>query len=154
MFAAIEEMAAFTREALGEDRIAWLRALPRAHVQSGVVLVHATPASLWKAPMPAATDGDLQSVYAGLGHPIAVYGHIHRPYVRSLPGMIVANSGSVGQPHDGDRHASYLLIDGIQPAIRRVEYDVDREIKALAVSRMPHAEWMARILESASPQIP
>src|ERR1700735_5251255 len=79
MFAAIEEMAAFTREALGEERIDGLRALPRAHVEVDVALVHASPASLWKAPMPAATDDDLQSVYAGLGHAIAVYGHIDRP---------------------------------------------------------------------------
>jgi hypothetical protein len=68
--------------------------------------------------------------------------------------MIVANSGSVGQPHDGDRRASYLLIDGIQPAIRRVAYDLEHEVKALAASRLPHAEWMARILQSASPQMP
>ena len=40
------------------------------------------------------------------------------------------------------------------PAIRRVEYDVDRELKALTGCGLPHAEWVAKILDSASPQMP
>jgi hypothetical protein len=35
-----------------------------------------------------------------------------------------------------------------------VEYDVERELKVLRSSRRPHAEWIARILESARPQMP
>jgi diadenosine tetraphosphatase ApaH/serine/threonine PP2A family protein phosphatase len=50
--------------------------------------------------------------------------------------MIVVNTGSVGLPYDGDRRASYLLIDDSKPEIRRVEYDMDRELGALScVSR-------------------
>ncbi|PYU18021.1 MAG: YfcE family phosphodiesterase, partial [Acidobacteria bacterium] len=41
--------------------------------------------------------------------------------------MIVANTGSVGLPYDGDRRAAYLLLDESEPSIRPVEYDVDRE---------------------------
>ena len=52
----------------------------------------------------------------------------------------MANSGSVGLPHDGDRRASYLLLDDGQASIGRVEYDVDIELKALRSSRRPHAD--------------
>lgn len=52
LFSVIEEMAAYTREALGEERLAWLRALPRMQVRVGVALVHASPESLWRAPGP------------------------------------------------------------------------------------------------------
>jgi hypothetical protein len=68
--------------------------------------------------------------------------------------LIVANSGSVGMPFDGDRRASYLLIDGAEPTLRRVEYDVDREIKALRECGLPHADWIARMLSTGSPQLP
>ena len=68
--------------------------------------------------------------------------------------MTVVNTGSVSLSHDGDRRASYLLLDDRKPEIRRVEYDVDRELKALLSSGLPHADWIARILESARPQMP
>lgn len=154
LFDTIEEMAAAARELLGEDRLAWLRGLPRAQIHEHFALVHASPGDPWRSPMDNAADADLASVYGPLGRPVTVYGHIHRPFVRSVPGVVVANSGSVGLPHDGDRRASYLLLDDSTPSIRRVEYDVDREVKALAAFGRPHADWIARILKSASPQMP
>jgi len=154
MFAAIEEMAVATREALGEERLAWLRALPCRQMHGPMALVHASPESPWRAPAPEASDAELESVYSPLGRPIAVYGHIHRSYIRSVSGMIVANSGSVSLSYDGDRRAAYLLLDESRPSIRRVEYDVDRELKALSACGLPHADWVARTLDSATPQMP
>jgi predicted phosphodiesterase len=154
LFAAIEEMAAATRAALGEERLAWLRALPRIQIHGPMALVHASPETPWRAPAPEASDAELESVYGPLGQPIAIYAHIHRSYIRSVSGMIVANTGSVSLSYDGDRRAAYLLLDESQPAIRRVEYDVDRELKALANCGLPHADWVAKILNSASPQMP
>jgi len=43
---------------------------------------------------------------------------------------------------------------GSTPTIRRVEYDVDKELKALSTCGLPHSDWIARTLESASPQMP
>src|SRR5918996_504138 len=112
-----------TRELLGRERIGWLRALPRVHRIEQMVVVHASPDALWQAPLPDAGDDALSEAYAALGAEVVVYGHIHRPYVRILPGFTVANSGSVGQPWDGDARASYLLVDDGEGSIRRVEYD-------------------------------
>ncbi len=154
LFAVIEEMAAATRNALGEERLAWLRALPRSQVHGPMALVHASPESHWRAPIPEATDAELESVYSPLGQPVAIYAHIHRPYVRRVSGMIVANTGSVSLSHDGDRRASYLLLDDAMPAIRRVEYDVDREMKALSACGLPHADWVGKTLASGSFQMP
>ena len=96
----------------------------------------------------------LPSMPIGPGQPIAVYAHIHRPYIRSVSGMIVANTGSVGLPYDGDRRAAYLLLDGSEPSIRRVEYDVDREIETLSACGLPHGDWIAKVLESGRYQGP
>ena len=150
----LEEMAAATREALGEERLDWLRNLPRMQMRREVALVHASPESLWRSPMPEASDADLAAEYSQLRSPVVVYGHIHRPYIRQIAGMTIANSGSVGLPHDGDRRAGYLLLEHSRPEIRRVAYDVDRELKALAQSGRPHASWIVKILESARPQMP
>ncbi len=189
MFAVIEEMAAFTRETLGEARIAWLRDLPRVRIQDPIALVHASPESTWRSPAHEASDAELATVYAPLGKPIVVYGHIHRSFIRRIaraivsdqpvsdqpvsdhagsqhaasddPGsgrgfaeLIVANTGSVSLSYDGDPRASYLLLDGSTPEIRRVEYDVDQEIKALSTCGLPHSDWIARSLQAAGPQMP
>jgi predicted phosphodiesterase len=154
LFAVVEEMAVATREALGEDRLTWLRDLPRTQIQGPMALVHASPDSLWRAPLPEASDAELESVYGPLGQPIAIYGHVHRSYVRSVSKMIVANTGSVSLSYDGDRRAAYLVLDESTPTIRRVKYDVDKEIKALSICGFPHADWVAKTLESARPRMP
>lgn len=152
--AAIEEMAAADREALGEERLGWLRGLPRVHIEGQMALVHASPATTWRAPAADANDVELEAMYAPLGRPLAVYGHIHRAFIRKMAAMTVANMGSVSLSFDGDPRAAYLLLDDYVPAIRRVEYDVDSEVKALSASGLPHAGWIARILVSAAPQMP
>lgn len=151
---ATREMAAAAREALGEDRLAWLRRLPRLQSHGPMALVHASPGSPWRAPAPEVSDAELESVYRPLGKPVVVYGHIHRPFIRGMSNMIVANSGSVSLSYDGDPRASYLLLDDSTPTIRRVPYDVDREIKTLSASGRPYADWIAKILLSGRQQMP
>lgn len=145
-------MTAFTREALGEERVAWLGALPRLVIHPPVTLVHASPASAWNSPPAGATNAELESTYSQLGQAIAIYGHIHQPFVRDVAGFTVINTGSVSQSFDGDPRASYLLIDNGTPKIRRVEYDIEREINAITACGLPHADWMARTLRAARPQ--
>jgi predicted phosphodiesterase len=151
---AVREMTAFTRDALGEARIAWLGALPPVVIHPPVALVHASPATAWRSPIAGATNAELESTYLPLGQAIAVYGHIHQPFVRDVAGLTVVNTGSVSQSFDGDPRASYLLIDNGMPKIRRVEYDIEREIDAIGASGLPHADWVARTLHTARPQMP
>jgi predicted phosphodiesterase len=164
IWSAVREMAAATRAALGAERLAWLRGLPGVQVYGSMALVHASPKSCWVAPGPEASDAALEAVYGPLGRPVAVYGHIHSAYIRSGPAMTVVNTGSVSLSYDGDPRAAYLLLDDFllddfllddsKPVIRRVEYDVDREIKTLVDGDFPHAGWLARMLKSARPEMP
>ncbi len=85
LFDVIEEMAAATRERLGAERLEWLRGLPHLHIHGPVALVHASPASAWHAPAVDASGAALESMYVPLGQPVAVHGHIHRPYIRRTP---------------------------------------------------------------------
>ena len=154
LFSMIEQMAQVTRELLGEDRLAWLRTLPQEQSHGAIALVHASPESRWRAPLPETSDQEMELIYGALGQPIIVYAHIHRPYIRRMATRIVANSGSVGLPYDGDRRAAYLVVDESGPVIHRVEYDIEKEVKALSQSRIPHTEWIARTLLSGSFQMP
>jgi putative phosphoesterase len=155
LLAAVERIIPETCARLGENRMRWLKTLPHVERQTTMALVHASPKNLWQAPSPEASDEELEEVYHCLDVPVAVYAHIHRPYVRKLPGMTVANTGSVSLSYDGDRRASYLIVDETQSMeesnvwVRRVEYDVDCEAEALLSSGMPHAEWISRTLRAA-----
>ncbi len=151
---AVEDIAMWTRERLGDERLEWLRGLPRVHLLDEVALVHASPADFWRCPGIDATDQMLRGTYESLGRLVTVYGHLHRPFVRKMGELIVANSGSVSLSYTGQARASYLLLDDGEARVRFVEYDVRREIQALLNSTLPHAEWIAAMLETASFQMP
>lgn len=87
-------------------------------------------------------------VSGSLGGPqFVIYGHVHRPFIRMVPGLTVANCGSVSLSYD-DPRASYLVLDDGKATIRRVEYDVELEVRGLLASGYPYASWLARILQT------
>jgi diadenosine tetraphosphatase ApaH/serine/threonine PP2A family protein phosphatase len=140
-----DQYAPDTRARLGEARVAWLRTLPEKHRTEAVTVVHAQPGDLWRAPMPDAGDPELSAAYAPLEAAHVGYGHIHRPFVRQLGQMTVANAGSVGLPWDGDPRAAYLLMDDGVPEIIRVRYDVELDAEALRALRHPDAARLAEM---------
>lgn len=144
-------IAAATRDMLGAERVAWLKTLPLEwRAGDRVALVHAAPGDTWKVVQPEASDAEMREVYGPLGAWLAVYCHIHRPYVRNLGDFTLANSGSVGMPFDGDRRSSYLLVEDGQPAIRRVAYDVERHIADLERSGYPTSRWLIERARNAT----
>lgn len=149
LFDAIGEMAQFTRELLGAERLAWLEELPLSQNTASIAFVHASPESLWLSPGANASDDELQTTYRALDRPLTVYAHIHHPYIRRMGDRTIANTGSVSLSYDGDPRASYLLVDEDKPSIRRVAYDIAAEAKALVDSGIPHTDWVARSLEEA-----
>lgn len=150
LLATLEHFAGATRKMIGEKRIQWLKQLPPELRHQDTVLLHASPGNIWKAPMDMADDAVLAEIYSSLRAKIVVYCHIHRPFVRQVGGMTVCNCGSVGSPYDGDPRASYLVIDDDQPSIRRVEYDMEKEVGRLLASDYPQKEWIARLRRSGS----
>ena len=140
-----ESFAPATAEMLGEDRIAWLRTLAAEQRIEDVTVVHAAPGDLWRAPGPNDSDESFTDTYSPLGSRVVVYGHIHRPFVRRVAEMWVANSGSAGMSYDGDPRASYALVDGDDVRIRRVTFDIERDIADLNAAKYPFAPWLAEV---------
>lgn len=149
-----QDQAPATRDLIGEARLAWLRQLPMEWHDETLAVVHAAPGDLWRSPMHNATDEVLEQTYAPLERPIVAYGHIHVPFVRSVGNRVIANCGSAGMPFDGDPRASYLLIDEGAPSIRRVEYDVEEEVRSLMESSYPDRQRIAETLRSARYVLP
>ena len=142
----------WARERLGEESNRWLQNQPLEWRQEDrLALVHAVPGDLWKAVGPQTHDSELRAIYGPLGARLAVYCHIHRPYVRELGDLTVANTGSVGLPFDGDTRASYLLVEDGKPGIRRVDYEVERAVQDVEEAGHPDAANIARIYRTASP---
>jgi putative phosphoesterase len=147
----VDRTIAATIDAIGDQRLDWLRSLPGQWATQNVTILHAGANDLWRSPAANATDDELITAYGSFGTPRVVYGHIHCPYVRRLASFTVANSGSVSLPYDGDARAAYLLIDDKQITIRRVEYDIEREVNALFETRCPDAAWLAEMLRKGRP---
>ena len=152
----VREIAAATRAVLGEERLEWLRGLPLAVALPGFALVHAQPGDCWRAPAADAPDAELERIYGPLGAPVAACGHTHLPSIRKLMGnpQLLVNTGSVGMPYDGDPQASYLLLEDEEASIRRVPYDVERELQRLAACGLPGAGWTAKTLQASAPTMP
>lgn len=139
-----------TLDAIGEERLAWLRALPARWSGHDLTVVHASPDDFWRSPMGDAGDEELTSTYGQLGTGRVVYGHIHVPFVRRLPAFTLANSGSVSLPFDGDPRAAYAVVDDDRITIRRVEYDVEREAASLVERSWPDGGAIADTLRAGA----
>jgi putative phosphoesterase len=147
----LTETIPFIGQAIGEERLDWLRSLPRRWAHDDVTVMHAGPDDVWHSPWSNASDEELEGFYGPLQCRAVVYGHIHHAFVRRLSKFTVANSGSLSFSYDGDPRAAYVLIDGDEIIIRRVEYDVEEEIRWLCAVHYPDADWLAQIYRAAAP---
>ena len=111
------------REALGDEMVGELAALPEQLVEDGVRYCHGSPVSDVQSflPEPSPEEPELMG---GVTERMLVFGHTHLPFRREGPdGIELLNPGSVGIPLDGDTRAAYALLhDDGRVEQRRVEY--------------------------------
>jgi len=137
-----------TLDAIGDDRLAWLRRLPLRWSAHDLSVVHAVPNDAWGIVPATASDEDMERVYGVLGSTRVVYGHVHTPFVRRLRTFTLANMGAVSQSFDGDTRAAYAVVDDDSVEIRRLEYDIETEVRLLLRSNDPFAESTAQTLRT------
>lgn len=138
--------------------IDYLRALPlTAHVEIDGLrmhLVHACPSdALFFYIRPDAPECDWAAALQGTPEEtdLVLVGHTHLPFVKQCGRLTVVNPGSVGQPKDGQPHASYATIeeDG-RVRLQRVAYDVERAVSRLMGLDLPPdvAQQLVSVLRS------
>ena len=155
-------------EDLGDEPIAWMRALPPAAQLGEIYACHGTPDSdvtylLEEVASGEAVLRDEQDIRARLGvidARVIVCGHSHTPRALTLPdGTLIVNPGSVGlpaydddlpQPHrmqTGTPHARWALIEqtpqGWRADLRSTAYDYEAAaVQAEARQRADWAGWL------------
>ena len=139
----------WTRDALDAGDIAWLDSLPFSVVKTGIALVHST----MDKPKEFGYVFDNKQAEANFAQqtaPLCFHGHTHCPIIfekhmagvyridpqeleqtdfmfKLAPGRkYFINVGSVGQPRDGDRRATYAIYSPKERTVRfrRLEYDI------------------------------
>ena len=126
----------YAREELDDERIEWLAGLPdqRLAFDGRMKIVHGHPDDPNRYTYPELFSEDLLD-----GEAVLVMGHTHVQAHETYDDGVVLNPGSVGQPRDEDPRAAYAVVDLDTLAVdeRRVEYDVDRVVDAIADAGLP-----------------
>lgn len=129
---AIVDGAEWAHDALGDDRLAWLRRLPaerrlRTDDDTLVLVCHASPGSQTSGFDQHLDPSVTIERVARTDARVIVCGHTHIPEVRDLGWKVIVNVGSAGYVFDGDPTASWALIDladgEVQAEIRRTAFD-------------------------------
>jgi len=138
-------------DALGEDRLAWLNALPAqlAVPEQDALLVHATPRGDEEMLMPETPASEAAAMLAGVGLHTLLCGHVHIQYRRPVAGHDVINPGSVGMPLDGDPRAAWAIASDGRVELRRTAYDVDAVADRVQREDGPFADMVGRRLRTA-----
>jgi predicted phosphodiesterase len=146
---------AWTRGALRDSSLEILRTSPlkAEPAGKGITLVHATPfePEQWHYLL-RLSDAEINFRY--MQTDICFVGHSHKPFiivmspsgelrmhkqeVKKLTGCrYIVNTGSVGQPRDGDPRACYAIVEDDVIGLARVEYDIRGTQKKMEELHLP-----------------
>jgi len=153
------QAAVWTRERLTPSNLRWLRSLPEGPVvvDGAFAVAHGTPID-----EDAYIFGEIEAlnVFRQTAFPLCFFGHSHFPVIFGLspdaiqtvltmppsfrfrlePGVrYLVNPGSIGQPRDGNPHASFAIFDSDTRTvtIHRVPYRVERTQKKILDAGLP-----------------
>ncbi len=152
----------WTRRQLSRDQIQYLKNLRFSRMVDGFTIVHSTldMPEKWGYVIDA-LDADANFNYQTSS--VCFHGHTHVPVVFERQGRVVrssfttfnttlgrkcfVNTGSVGQPRDGDPRASYVIYEpsARRVDLRRIEYDIATTQRKIIEAGLP--ERLARRLE-------
>ena len=106
-----------------------------------VLFCHATPRNDTEIFTRQTPDDPLLPIFGSLGVALAVCGHTHMQFDRTIGTVRVVNAGSVGMPF-GDPGAYWLLL-GPDVQLRRTSYDLAEAANRIQSTTYPDAEEFA-----------
>jgi len=143
---AFEAAAEWAHDALGDERLDWLRRLPaerrlRTEDDTLVLVTHASPGSQTAGFDPALDASVVLERLSRTDARIIACGHTHLPEIRDFGWKVIVNDGSAGYVFDGDPTASWALVDvddgKVSAEIRRTEYDALAVATAISARGLP-----------------
>jgi predicted phosphodiesterase len=157
-FADITHWGAAQLDDADRDFISSLRPTVELSLGSGGSLLccHGSPRGYNDVIVATTPDDDLDGMIAGHDATIIAGGHTHVRLLRAYQGREIVNPGSVGLAYqffpDGSVRVppwaefailSYADDASVSVSFRRVSYDRDATVRAMAEREMPHAAWWA-----------
>lgn len=134
------------------QRMTYICRLPRLVEEGAVLFVHGSPrgpTNEYVFPEDTQNIKKMDKLFSLVSH-LCFQGHTHVPgiftsdmrFVRPMDAAtgydvrdrserLMINVGSVGQPRDGDPRSCYAIFDGEMIQFRRVNYDVERTVRAI-----------------------
>jgi predicted phosphodiesterase len=143
---AIVAAAEWAHDALGPERVDWLRRLPserRVRTEDDTLLLgcHGSPGSQTAGFDRALDPTVIIERVARTDARVILCGHTHMPEIRDLGWKMIVNGGSAGYVFDGDPTASWALVDvvhgEVRPEIRRTEFDALAVANAISARGLP-----------------
>jgi putative phosphoesterase len=82
-----------------------------------------------------------------------VFGHTHKPWIRTFGDVFFVNCGSVGKPKDGDPRGAFAILDldesgTVRARIERVAYDAEAVAEEVAAAGLP-PEYAEKLVAAA-----
>lgn len=134
----------WTMKVIKDKNLEFLKLLkPKIKLQvcnKDIMLVHGSPRSPMKEYIfPETPDSTFKSFIKNETVDILVMGHTHVPFVKKFGDKLVLNPGSIGQPRDKDKRASFAILDLSKgdAHICRVEYDINEVVDDLKRRNLP-----------------
>ncbi|MGB6484295.1 MAG: metallophosphoesterase family protein [Candidatus Acidiferrales bacterium] len=151
------EMAEATRQfsnavVTSEQKLYLRSLLPQINLvrsQTRFFLCHATPTDPLYEYRKAESEKWVEDC-TELDAAVILVGHTHIPFIRSLNGQTVVNSGSLGQPKTGKPDACYAVWENGQFSLRSYRYPIDKtidKIRLMPVSKKIQQDLIT-VLES------
>jgi predicted phosphodiesterase len=106
-----------------------------------VLFCHATPRNDMEIFTRQTPDAPLLPIFGALDVALAVCGHTHMQFDRTIGTVRVVNAGSVGMPF-GEPGAYWLLL-GPDVELRRTSYDLEQAAARIRATSYPQAEEFA-----------
>lgn len=148
--------AEWAHDALGDERIAWLRRLPAERRlwcdDTLVLLCHASPGSQ-TAGFDASLDPNvILERLSRTDARVICCGHTHVPEVRDFGWKMVVNDGSAGYVLDGEPTASWAMLEiegeQVTAEIRRTPFDELAVANAISARGLPGDVYRAATVRS------
>jgi predicted phosphodiesterase len=143
---AFQAAVEWAHDALGDERISWLRRLPaerrlRADDGTMILVCHGSPGSQTSGFDQALDPSVVTERVARTDARVIGCGHTHIAEVRDLGWKLIVNDGSAGYAFDGDPSASWARIDvndgAVQAEIHRTEFDALAVANAISARGLP-----------------
>jgi len=157
--AAARKAALWSRDRISPECRDYLSGLPvQRFIEGGALLVHGAPSDPGRyVDSVDQAAQELSTLFASVATGPIFFGHTHAAggFVRRVDGRVepvpakkfrllpgeraLLNPGSVGQPRDGDRDASFLLFDTVDGKVTwvRVPYDVEAARRKVLEAGLP-----------------